>query len=101
MDITLEVTGMMDFFSKEDVFSAYDIQKWKPDPDLFLHVINTYRVQKQNAVVIEDTISGVLGAINAGIDVIAINPHEDKDILNLGIPSFKSMPEIEAFIFNS
>ena len=34
MDLTLKVTGLIKYFEEEAIFSAYDIQKWKPEPDL-------------------------------------------------------------------
>lgn len=99
MDITLDVTNLNRYFKPEHIFSAYDIQKWKPQPDLFLGILDYFDLKAEKAVVVEDTISGVMGAINAGIDVIAINPHEDRQILDTGIPSFKTMEEITQFLF--
>ena len=101
MDITLKVTDLNKYFPAEHIFSAYDIQKWKPEPGLFLNVLKYFDVSPNKALVIEDTISGVMGAINAGIDVVAINPYEDQEIIDTGIPSFKTMREIKDYLFPS
>ena len=99
MDITLEVTNLKQYFKPEHIFSAYDIQKWKPEPDLFLNILSYFDLPADRAIVIEDTISGVMGALNAGIEVIAINPNEHMDIIDTGVPSFRTMPEIIDYLF--
>ena len=54
------------------VFSAHDLENnmRKPEPDIFLHAANEFDVKPDNCVVVEDSVSGVLGGKAAGMRVI-------------------------------
>lgn len=91
MVVTLGATGMLSYFNQNNMFSAYDLGKWKPEPDLFLHACKSMNVPPERSVVIEDTLPGVMGAINAKIDVIAIGATIEKAKLKeLAVPNFES-----------
>ena len=98
MNITLEVTGLRPYFPEEHVFSAYDIQKWKPDPTLFLHAAKQMGVEPEACVVIEDSYNGAMGGINAGIETLAYNPHGLQDLKSLDIPNFSTMADIQSYL---
>ena len=70
ISLNLEVTGLGKFFDEGLVFSAYDIQKWKPDPALFLHAADKIGVVPDRCVVIEDSIAGIEAGIGAGMKTI-------------------------------
>lgn len=53
-------------------FSAYDIQRWKPDPDLFLHAARTMGADAEACIVVEDSPSGIRAGIAAGMRVVAL-----------------------------
>lgn len=55
-----------------DIISGEDVKNNKPAPDIYLHALKKANVQKEDAVVFEDAISGVQSALNAGINVIAV-----------------------------
>lgn len=94
MDVTLKVTGLDKLFPIENIYSAYDIKKWKPEPDLYLYAAKHMNVEKSRAIVVEDTLPGLMGAVNGGIDVVAYNPHENQEMKIDGVPNFKHMNEI-------
>lgn len=52
-------------------FSAYDIDRWKPDPGLFLHAAETLRAEPARCVVVEDSPTGVRAGVAAGMRVVA------------------------------
>ena len=81
MALNLEVTGIIKHFDKNHIFSAYDIQTWKPEPDLFFHALKKMNGRKEEAIIVEDSMNGVKGAINAGIKVIAYAVPDKKDQL--------------------
>lgn len=64
----LRVTGLAPYFG-EYVFSAYEIEAWKPEPDLFFHAARALGVEAGNCVVIEDSDAGVEAARRAGMRV--------------------------------
>lgn len=52
------------------VFSASEVPCGKPAPDLFLHAAARMAVPPAAAVVVEDSVAGVTGAVAAGMRVI-------------------------------
>jgi len=92
---TLGITNLLKHFSANNMFSAYDIQKWKPDPDLYLHTAASMGVTPDKCLVIEDTMSGLMGAVNAEIDVIVYNGAMNSSQINkLPVPSFSSFTDL-------
>ncbi len=75
MKVTLGITGLLPYFDKGNMFSAYDIQVWKPEPDLFLYAAKTMDTAPEKCLIVEDTLVGVQAAINAKMDVIALGDH--------------------------
>lgn len=98
MEVTLPAAGLQKYFSIDRIFSAYDINHWKPEPELFLHVASSMNVTPSKSIVIEDTLSGLMGAVNGGIDVIAYNPHNDQRMFVDNVPNYKSMDEIQSYL---
>ncbi len=78
MRMTLTGSGLIDRFMHRDdptrdtLFSAYQIEKWKPEPDLFLHAARTMGHEPNTCIVIEDSVSGVKAAKSAGMRVIGL-----------------------------
>ena len=67
--VSLEATGLLRFFDPY-LFSATDISRGKPAPDLFLHVAARMRAEPQNCIVVEDSPAGVAAATAAGMTPI-------------------------------
>jgi HAD superfamily hydrolase (TIGR01509 family) len=67
--VSLESTGLIRFF-EPNLFSASDVRKGKPAPDLFLHVAGTLRVSPGECIVVEDSAVGVAAGVAAGMTVI-------------------------------
>lgn len=73
----LAVTGLAEHFGEEKLFSAYDIDCWKPEPDLFLHAAAQMGFEPEHCVVIEDSPTGVTAGIAAGVKVFQYLPSEE------------------------
>jgi HAD superfamily hydrolase (TIGR01509 family) len=102
MKVTLKHTGLSRFFSESHIFSAYDINKWKPEPDLFLLASNKLNVPPSSALVVEDTIHGIQAARSAGMQVIGVNIRTRKnDINDMGVPSFVNMEAVHDYFSNT
>ena len=65
---SLRAAGLADLF--EHVFSAVEVSRGKPAPDLFLHASARMGVPPRACLVIEDSPSGVQAARAAGMPVI-------------------------------
>ena len=67
--VSLEITGLLKFFDPY-LFSASDVPRGKPAPDLFLHVAKKMYVQPADCLVVEDSPAGVAAAHAAGMTPI-------------------------------
>lgn len=69
MGITLGATNLLPFFEGR-IFSANDVARGKPAPDIFLLAAERMGVEPPRAVVIEDSVNGVLAGRAAGMTVL-------------------------------
>jgi HAD superfamily hydrolase (TIGR01509 family) len=67
----LEALGVMPFFS--GIVTADDVAQAKPHPEIFLTTLAQYNIMAQQAIVIEDAISGLQAAMAAGLDAVCID----------------------------
>lgn len=72
---SLRVTGLGRFFG-DRAYSAYDINSWKPDPDLFLHAAAALGFQPEECLVIEDSDVGLEAARRAGMRALYHTPED-------------------------
>lgn len=68
MQLTLGVTGLLPFFEGR-IFSASQVERPKPAPDLFLLAAQTLGFAPSQTVVVEDSTRGVKAALAAGMRV--------------------------------
>jgi HAD superfamily hydrolase (TIGR01509 family) len=73
IELCLETTGLDRHFDQTRIHSAYDIQIWKPEPDLFYKAADSLGVRRERCVVIEDSLPGVQAGLAAGMQVFAID----------------------------
>lgn len=73
--LCLKTTGLSDFIESDRIFSAYDIQAWKPRPDLFLHAAKQLGRPPQACAVVEDSGVGLDAGLSAGMTVFGFDPH--------------------------
>jgi len=90
---------ILEQFSLQDIFESIttgeEVLDAKPAPDIFLAASEKLGVDPIDCLVIEDSPSGVMGAREAGMRVIAISGgEEDKDELNKADLIVESFPEI-------
>ncbi len=71
IELNLRVTGLTSFFEGR-IFSAYDIDVWKPDPGLFLHAAKDMDFDPATCAVVEDSVYGYQAGVAAGMTVFAL-----------------------------
>ncbi len=65
----LKTTGL-DVYFDENIYSSYDINSWKPAPDIFLHAASSMKVPVERCIVIEDSPVGVQAGLAANMTVL-------------------------------
>lgn len=98
MAVTLEVTGLKPRFEGR-VFSAYEVARGKPHPDLFLHAAETMGHAPRQCVVIEDSPLGVQAAKAAGMRIFGYDPQgSDPRLGREGAEVFADMRALPALL---
>jgi len=85
-------------FFQGDIFSAYEVPRPKPFPDLFLHAAMKLQTPPENCLVIKDSISGIKAALAAGMSVTGYDPNET-GFLNID-PKVRIVSSMDAIDFN-
>lgn len=104
--LKIKNTGIEQYFPPSHVFTADMVKYGKPSPDLFLLACQKMNESAQNTVVIEDSIAGLTGALNAGCTPIAYLGFYKKDqkeylenLKKLNLPYFcNTMSEVYKII---
>ena len=101
--LSLEVLDMAALF-EGGVFSASNVARGKPHPDIFLHAAEKLGIEPADCIVIEDSLSGVIAARAAGAFVIGftaaghIQPGHDARLREAGadhaVASFAELDRI-------
>jgi HAD superfamily hydrolase (TIGR01509 family) len=99
MEVSLGVTGLWSRFEGR-IFSASQVARGKPYPDLFLHAAIAMNEQPFDCVVVEDSVPGVQAAQAAGMRVLGYTgaPHADRDAMGAAgaflFNEMKQLPEL-------
>lgn len=106
MRMTLNKTGIMPYVQGR-IFSFEDVTRGKPAPDLFLHAAKTLNVDVAQAIVVEDSLTGIQAALAAGMRPLGYCPPNANGSDNILLPEmrrlraevFFSMDELIPLIF--
>lgn len=96
--LALTTTGLLRRFDGR-IFSAQDVTRGKPEPDLFLHAATTLGIRADRCAVIEDSPLGVEAANRAGMTAFGfarMTPAERLRAAGGGI--FTAMDELPALL---
>ena len=96
IEYALEKMGIGSYF--EDILSGQDpdVMVRKPDPELYRILLRRSSLEKEEAVVIEDSPGGVEAAKGAGILTVGLTRIIPADVLqaDIAISSLKELPDI-------
>jgi beta-phosphoglucomutase-like phosphatase (HAD superfamily) len=79
--LSLELTGLAPLFAPGALFSAEQVARGKPHPDLFLYAAHSMGATPGASVVVEDTPSGVRAAAAAGMRALGYAADADPGAL--------------------
>lgn len=92
VNFVLSYTGTKKFF--QHILNASDIINGKPNPEIFFKAADKLGFEYQRCIVIEDSLSGIAAAQNAGMKTIAITTtHRREELLKVDmvISDFKNL----------
>ena len=98
MKTTLGITGLLERFEGR-IFSAWDVGRGKPFPDLFLYAASCMKTDPNKCVVIEDSFPGVQAAVAAGMSVFGYSQKSSSSPLQkAGAVVFDDMAELPGLL---
>jgi HAD superfamily hydrolase (TIGR01509 family) len=95
--LSLGLTGLLPRFEGR-IFSATEVERGKPAPDLFLHAARSMGFSPADCVVVEDSPVGVEAARAAGARVLGYAERTDPDALAAADAVFADMAELPGLI---
>jgi beta-phosphoglucomutase-like phosphatase (HAD superfamily) len=98
MEVTLRTTGLWERFEGR-IFSASEVARGKPAPDLFLHAARAMGFEAGQTAVVEDSLPGVEAAVAAGMRALAFARHTDAAVLaGAGGEPFADMAQLPGLL---
>ena len=98
MKMTLGLTGLWDLFDGK-LFSAEQVTRGKPFPDLFLFAAQARGARPEACLVVEDSVAGVQAAKAAGMRVLGFAAESDPAVLTAaGAEIFDDMRSLPALL---
>jgi HAD superfamily hydrolase (TIGR01509 family) len=92
--VSLDRTGLLERFDGR-LFSASEVARGKPAPDLFLHAAERLGARAERCAVVEDTPLGVEAAVAAAMTPFGFAPHAGASALRAaGATVFRDMAEL-------
>jgi len=96
----LTVTGLIDKFNGR-MFSCYEINSWKPNPDIFLHAAKTMGYQPSECAVVEDSLAGIQAATAGDFDTFRYIKNDNENLYqNVDYTIFSDMSQLYELLVN-
>lgn len=76
------IAGKLDLFPHfESSLASEDVNKHKPDPEVYLKSASRLQISPENCLVFEDSFSGITAGLNAGMKVVGVLSSHQKEEL--------------------
>jgi len=101
---TLREKGILEFF--DFIVTADEVEKPKPDPEIFLKCVEAMGYRPEKCVVVEDSVFGLIAAKRAGMRCIAVpsgfysKSELEKENPDLIVDSLRKKDKILAYILS-
>jgi HAD superfamily hydrolase (TIGR01509 family) len=83
----LKHLGILDYF--DFLVGFFDVRNPKPAPDMINLILEEFQVKPKDAVLIEDTLVGMMAGKDAGVHTVAVTTGvDDRETLVTGNPEF-------------
>ncbi len=89
---SLKLCGLGAYFD-DAIYSAYQVNAWKPDPALFEYAAAEFGVQTGKCLVLEDSVVGIQAAVAASMTPVYYDPHGNEQAPE-GVPVITELEEL-------
>ncbi len=99
---SLQLAGLLEYFNGK-IFSAFDVDSWKPEPDLLLYTAMIMGYSPDECVYIDDSNKGIEAGIKAGIKTIHLESNSDDAAISsehINIIRVKEVSQLNQIIFS-
>ena len=98
IEFSLKITHLLDEFEGA-LFSAFDANSWKPEPDLLCYAAMNMGVLPQECIYIDDTPRGVEAGVQAHMQTLHLrmNPHSPRET-KFSVPEVADIREVLAIV---
>ncbi len=101
MSHTLTLTNLKRHFN-DCLFSAFEIQSWKPDPDLLHYTAMQMGYSVNQCLFVDDTLPGIQASINADMRALYFRSDPSRPaITDPLVSTIDAMPKVLNFLENS
>ncbi|MGC9402170.1 HAD-IA family hydrolase [Vibrio genomosp. F10] len=91
---SLDLTRLLPYF-KGKMFSAFDANSWKPDPDLICYAAMNMGYSLSECIYVDDTPKGIEAGVSAGVKTFLLgNAHNQ----NPQVETFSELPSIKTWL---
>lgn len=97
INMVLELLKFKSYFGNR-IFSAYEVQSWKPSPELLLHAAKKMNFPIENCISIEDSESGVKAALAANMKVFQYIAPESEEKPYPNVEFFQNMRQLPSIL---
>jgi beta-phosphoglucomutase len=66
----------------DSIICGDEVKKGKPDPEMFNETVKRFNLKKEECLIFEDSVEGVLAAVNSKVDVVGITSSTSKKVLS-------------------
>lgn len=96
--LNLGLVGLLPRF-EGNIFSCFEIQSWKPAPDIYLHAAKTMGFAVEECIVIEDSKPGVIAAVSGGFKTYGLaHPNTTRELQEAGAVLFDCFEALPALL---
>lgn len=81
IEIMMEKANLINFF--DVILSNQDVDKAKPDPEIYIKAINLMELQPEECLILEDNENGLKAAYDSGAHVLKVDSVCDVNYLNI------------------
>lgn len=98
-EITLDILGIKNYFDL--IVTGDDVKNHKPSPEGILKFIDTFKLNKNEVLMIGDSVHDIIAAKEAGVDIVSVvwDSYAKEEVIKLNPLHFESVNTFREWLF--